>query len=180
MTAFDRALAHTLGIEGGFSDDPADSGGATRYGITEDVARRHGYSGPMGVLPLAVAKEIYRRSFWDLLQLDLVAAISEPIALELFDTAVNMGPTFATNSLRRCLNVFNRNQVDYADIPTEGLVDVPTLKALHAFFSKRGDTGKTVLLRALNALQGAHYILLAERRSKDEKFVYGWFNQRVA
>jgi lysozyme family protein len=180
MTAFEAALAHTLGIEGNFSDDPADSGGATRYGITEAVARRHGYQGPMGQLPLSSAKLIYRTAYWDLLQLDVVAALSESIALELFDTAVNMGVTFASHSLRRCLNVFNREQADYSDISTEGLIDTPTVLALRAYLIKRGRAGILVLLRALNALQGAHYILLAERRAKDEKFVYGWFNQRVA
>ncbi|KKM08171.1 hypothetical protein LCGC14_1726580, partial [marine sediment metagenome] len=47
MNAFDSATKHTLGIEGDFSDDPADSGGATKWGITESVARAFGYSGRM-------------------------------------------------------------------------------------------------------------------------------------
>ncbi len=36
-----------------------------------------------------------------------------------------------------------------------------------------------VPLRALNALQGAFYVELAERRAKDEAFVYGWLLNRV-
>jgi len=36
-----------------------------------------------------------------------------------------------------------------------------------------------VLCRALNCLQGAYYIELAERREKDERFVYGWLKNRV-
>ena len=39
---FDTALKHVLQIEGDFSDHPDDPGGKTRFGITEDVARRAG------------------------------------------------------------------------------------------------------------------------------------------
>lgn len=59
MTAFDDAFEHTVGqvtLDGGYS---ADHGGATAYGITEAVARKEGYVGPMLSLPLATAKSIY-------------------------------------------------------------------------------------------------------------------------
>lgn len=179
MTPFDRALLHTLGIEGDFSNDPADSGGATRFGITEAVAREFGYKGDMASLPLEFAKAVYKQKYWDLLHLDLVAAVSERVAVELFDTAVNTGVVFAGKSLQRALNVFNREQADYQDVTVDGLIGPATLRALHAFIAKRGMQGVGVLFSALNCLQGAFYIDLAERRSKDEKFTYGWFLHRV-
>ena len=37
--------------EGGYVDDISDSGGETKYGITEEVARRYGYDGKMIDLP---------------------------------------------------------------------------------------------------------------------------------
>lgn len=180
MTPFDRALSHTLGIEGGFSDDAADSGGATRFGVTEAVAREFGYKGDMASMPLDFAKEVYRQKYWNLLQLDLVATLSERVATELFDTAVNTGVAFAGKSLQRALNVLNREQADYPDLEVDGLVGPSTIRALRAFLMKRGGDGVAVLFAMLNSLQGAFYIELAERRSKDEKFVYGWFKQRVA
>ena len=37
--------------EGGYANHPADKGGATCFGITEAVARAHGYTGGMRDLP---------------------------------------------------------------------------------------------------------------------------------
>ena len=177
--AFDAAIADLLGVEGDFSDDPADSGGATRYGITEAVARRHGYIGPMRALPAETAKAIYRADYWDAQNLNAVAMLSRRVAWELFDTGVNMGTGQAGEFLQMSLNAFNRQATDYPDLEVDGEIGPQTLDALDAFLRLRGHDGETVLLRALNALQGAAYIELAERREKDERFVFGWFLQRV-
>jgi lysozyme family protein len=41
----DQLIEEVIGREGGYSNHPADRGGATRWGITEAVARAHGYRG---------------------------------------------------------------------------------------------------------------------------------------
>ena len=179
VNAFDCALKHTLGIEGDFSDDPSDSGGATKWGITESVARAFGYSGEMQDLPVSLARVIYQQNYWDLLKLDRISEISDDISSELFDTAVNCGVGFAGISLQRSLNAFNRNGRDYPDLVVDGLVGRMTVTAFRALIDKRGLDGETVLLRALNSLQGARYIELAESRPKDERFVRGWFLNRI-
>lgn len=179
MTAFSKALAHTLGIEGEYSDDSRDSGGKTRYGITEAEARANGYTGDMKDLPLEKAKAIYRENYWDLIRLSEVAALSEPVALEMFDTAVNCGRGVPVKFLQRVLNVMNHNGQDYPDLEVDGLMGRNTLYALGAFLTRRGKLGSQVLVEALNSLQGAFYTDLAERRPKDEAFVFGWFANRV-
>ena len=179
MNAFGRALKHTLGIEGDYSDDPADSGGATKWGITESVARAFGYSGPMWDMPISVAKSIYLQNYWELLKLDSVAESSEDVALEMFDTAVNCGVGFAGRSLQRSLSAFNRNEKDYPDLTIDGVIGRMSITALRVFLDKRGLNGETVLLRTLNGLQVERYIELVERRKKDERFFYGWILNRV-
>lgn len=166
--------------EGGFVDDPADSGGATRYGITEKVARESGYMGPMEQFPRALAFDIYASRYWDPLMLDQVEQIAGPIAEELADTAVNMGPARAAIFLQRSLNVLNDRQRLYRDITVDGDVGNRTLEALGAYVAARGVVGAVVLRRMLNCLQGAFYVELAERREKDERFVYGWIKERVS
>ena len=42
-----------------------------------------------------------------------------------------------------------------------------------------GKGGETVLLRAMEALQGERYIALAERRPSQEAFLYGWLANRI-
>ena len=179
MTPFEKALKHTLGIEGGFSDDARDSGGATRYGITEAVARAYGYDGPMSELPLDTAKAIYKSKYWDLIKLDEVERIAPAVALEMFDTSVNCGQARAVQFLQRALNLFNLNGKYYPDLEVDGLVGRNTLNALAEFVRRRGNMGVEVLVAALNCLQGAFYTELAERRPKDEAFTYGWFLNRV-
>ena len=53
------------------------------------------------------------------------------------------------------------------------------MRALHAFFHLRGNAGETVLLKAIEALQGAHYVRLAETRPSQEAFLYGWLANRI-
>ncbi|API58490.1 hypothetical protein BSL82_03535 [Tardibacter chloracetimidivorans] len=73
---------------------------------------------------------------------------------------MNMGPKVASVFLQRSLNALNRQGRDYADLTVDGNVGPATCAALKAFITKRGDTGESVVLKALNCLQGARYIEL--------------------
>lgn len=176
MDTFTQALNELFSHEGGFSDHPADTGGATRWGITQRVARGHGWRGSMSKLPKSLAIAIYRRDYWDALSLDAITELSPGVAIELFEQGVNMGTGRAAEHLQRVLNALNRQARDYRDIAVDGDVGPGTLRALDSCIKKRGDRN---LLAALNALQGAFYIRLAERRESQESFLNGWLN-RVA
>jgi len=150
--------------EGGYVFHPADRGGPTRFGITEAVARAHGYAGAMRDLPRDEAAAIYRRLYWLRPRFDAVAERSARIAAELFDTGVNMGPAVATTFLQRALTALNRNGKDFIDLVPDGRIGPITLRALDGLFGVRGQGAEAVLMRALEALQGERYIRLAERR----------------
>lgn len=179
MTSFERAFRAVLGIEGGYSDHPADRGGKTRFGITEATARAAGYAGSMAELPVELAQDIYRDRYWDALRLEEVAALSAPLAHELFDSAVNCGVTRAGRWLQQSLNVLNAGGAHYADLVVDGAVGPRTIAALRAYLVRRGADGERVLLRALNCLQGAHYIELSAVDPRQEAFTFGWFLHRV-
>lgn len=177
MIAFERAFNDVIMVEGGYSDNPSDSGGKTMYGITERVARKYGYEGQMKHLTKPFAKHIYKVGYWDSIDLDDVAKISEKVALEMFDTSVNMGDKRAVEFLQRSLNVLNIKEQVYDDLTIDGIMGPATLGALEQHIGHR--RSDEVLYKMLNALQGAFYVELAERREKDESFIYGWFKHRV-
>lgn len=168
-----------IGREGGYSNHPADRGGATRWGITEAVARAHGYRGDMRGFPREDAVRIYERVYWVRPGFDRVAPLASDIAAELFDTGVNMGPAVAVSFLQRALNALNRGARDYPDIVPGATIDDATVAALTTFLSRRKPNGETVLMKALEALQGARYLDLAERRPANEAFLYGWLANRL-
>lgn len=99
---FDAAFDILLKHEGGFSNHSADPGGATRYGITEAVAREVGYKGDMRELPLDLAKRIYKDRFWDAIKAE---QLPPTLRYPLFDSAVNSGPGQAVKWLQRALGV---------------------------------------------------------------------------
>ncbi|MEO5774391.1 MAG: glycosyl hydrolase 108 family protein [Sphingomicrobium sp.] len=166
--------------EGGYVNHAADRGGPTCWGISEAVARAHGYTGAVKQLPRGDAADIYRRLYWLRPRFDEIAKRSPAVAAELFDTGANMGPTVAATFLQRALTALNRNGTDYPDLTPDGRIGSSTLAALDAFLAVRGKAGgETVLLRALEALQGERYLRLAERRPANEAFLYGWLANRI-
>ena len=177
--AFLTAWAKTGRDEGGYVNNPADSGGETNHGITIAVARAHGWAGLMRDLPQERAREIAKDQYWDCMRLDDVAPLSAPIAAEIFDTGFLCGQATAVRFLQRVLNVGNRRQRDYPDILADGLMGRMSVAALRALLTIRGRDGEIVILRALNSLQGGYLTELAERREKDEEFWFGWLLNRV-
>lgn len=175
----DELIDAVITREGGYVDHPADRGGPTRWGITAATARAHGHAGPVRTLTRAAAAEIYRRIYWLRPRLDAVATRAPLLAAEMFDTGVNMGPRIAIGFLQRALNALNRGARDYADIGIDGRIGPQTLAALDGFLAARGTAGETVLVKAVESLQGERYLRLAETRPANEAFVYGWLAHRI-
>ena len=166
--------------EGGYVNHPADKGGPTCFGITEAVARAHGYGGAMAELPREEAAAIYLRLYWLRPRFDRVAERCPRVAAELFDTGANMGPAVAATFLQRALTALNRGGADYPDLVPDGRVGPATIAALDAFLETRGRKGgETILIRAIEAMQGERYLRLAEKRPANEAFLYGWLANRI-
>ena len=99
---FDVAFKKLLGHEGLFSNHPDDTGKATMYGITESEARRIGYRGDMRELPLDLAKQIYKRDYWDAVKAEELPAA---VRYVVFDAAVNSGVGQSAKWLQRACGV---------------------------------------------------------------------------
>ncbi|QGP79992.1 glycoside hydrolase family 108 protein [Sphingobium sp. CAP-1] len=175
----DAMIDEVIAREGGYSNHPADRGGPTNFGITEQVARAYGYAGAMQALARATAVSIYKARYWTQPGFDKIAAICPAIGHEMFDTGINMGVGTAGRFLQRALNALNRGAADYPDLTVDGAAGAMTRAALKAFMAKRGAAGGEVLRKALDALQGERYIEIAEASPSQEAFVYGWLANRL-
>jgi lysozyme family protein len=179
MNAFEKAWAKTGRAEGGYVNNPKDSGGPTNHGISEQVARAHGYLGDMRDLPRDRALEIAKEQYWDIMRLDEVATLSGPVAEEMFDSGFLCGQATVVIWLQRLLNVANRQAFDYPEVKADGLMGKLSIASMRAFLKKRGSNGEVVLFNSLNGLQSAFLTELAERRQKDEEFWFGWQLNRI-
>lgn len=95
---FDEMFDRLLGHEGGYSNDPKDAGGQTRWGISK---RSYPHI-DIKNLTQTGAKQIYLRDFWEPLQGD---KLYDRVAWQLLDFAVNSGLGTAIRVYQRALGV---------------------------------------------------------------------------
>ena len=126
MNNFDKAFTELLGNEGRYSDNPADPGGETMWGVTITTARAHGYTGSMQAMPVDTAKAIYRESYWR----DEFDQVPYAISFQLFDTAVNSGPLEAVVLLQKALSVAADGRIGPATMTAVSNMDVDKLVML--------------------------------------------------
>lgn len=176
---YTSTISNIIAKEKGYVNNPADRGGPTNYGITEKVARLNGYQGDMKDLPLEVAEKIYKMRYIISPGFDRISYVSEKVAEEVIDTGVNMGPATAAIFLQRLLNAFNANGSRYADIFVDGNIGPASISALTAFLKWRGQEGEETMVKALNHIQGARYLDIAENNKSQEAFFYGWIKNRT-
>ena len=104
---FDACMPFIFKAEGGYSDNPADPGGPTNFGIT--LATLRAYDGDPNLtaedvkkLTPTMAKEIYRTAYWNRMQ---CGALPSGLDLEVFDFGVNSGPAESVKTLQRLVGV---------------------------------------------------------------------------
>ncbi len=97
---FDQCFDKLIGHEGRYSNNPADPGGATMWGITVAVARANGYLGDMQMLSQAQAKGIYRTQYWLPIHAD---QLPDEVRFDVFDGAVNSGVAQSAKWLQRAV-----------------------------------------------------------------------------
>jgi lysozyme family protein len=97
---FDAAFGKLMVSEGGYINHPSDPGGETNHGITARVAIQEGYTGRMRDLPLATAKTIARKRYWDAVRCD---ELPPTLRYPMLDAAYHSGPTQAIRWLQRAV-----------------------------------------------------------------------------
>lgn len=103
---FKSILKHTLGSEGGWSDNPKDPGGATMKGVTLKTFRRFvkadATKDDLRKITDAQLETVYRREFWDTVS---GAQLPSGVDMAVFDFSVNSGPSRAAKYLQKVVGV---------------------------------------------------------------------------
>ena len=128
---FEERVKEVLNTEGGFVNDPVDSGGATNRGISWPVWLKNAQR-ILGVSPTLQnlknltedgAKSIYKELYWDALRLDEVK--DGDLRFLIFDFNVNSGEGNAVRVLQRTINQLGGN------VSVDGAFGSQTLNAIN-------------------------------------------------
>lgn len=176
-TSIDRMIEDVLRREGGFVDHPADRGGPTNFGITQETLSRHlGRAATVEDvrrLTQDVAEDIYRKDYYTGPRID---ALPERIQPFVFDSAVNHGPRRAIRFVQRVCNAAASAGPRF---PAEGGLDVDgicgpkTRRAATEADRVMGDW----FLGALVEERRNFYHAIVEADRSQEVFLKGWLNR---
>jgi lysozyme family protein len=191
MADFEIAYGETELHEGGYVNDPDDRGGETHRGVArrfhpdwagwavidklkrenpDDFVRKINDDRQLAEL----ARLFYQENFWNPVRGDEIP--DQKIANKLFDTAVNQGVSTSVRFLQEGLNMLNRNQQNYADIPVDGRMGTKSLDRLQAFLQLE-NRQPDYLLKIMNIMQASRYLEIMRNDATQEKFARGWLNR---
>jgi len=186
MSCYLESYAKTMKNEGGYCNDPLDAGGETYKGISRKYnpswggwfvidALRDDTDFPEcleddELLQIDV-KKLYKQKYFDPYEGD---SMSLGLAMEMFDTSVNMGVGRAVKFLQISLNILNRNGKLYSDMVEDGDFGPTTEKCLKLYLE---NDSIELLLKMLNVLQGNHYINYMKKSPNQERYARGWFER---
>ena len=180
MSYFNIAFNMTLEHEGGFVNDSADPGGATKYGVSLRWLLKAGDLDADGLpdgdidgdgdidvddikaLSVEDARRLFRAAFWDANRCGELN--SQHVAAKLFDYSVNMGNRQAGRILQRACRACMQPVED------DGIVGPKTVAAANACPS-------TALMAAMRSEGAGFYRALVARRPKLGKFLGGWLRR---
>jgi lysozyme family protein len=174
-----------LGIEGEYSNVKTDRGGETYCGISR--VKNPGWIGwpiidsamkSIGQLPVRQLRqhveEFYRNEFWLPINGN---DLNSDMALDIFEAAVNCGVGTAIKFLQKALNLTNRQQKLWPDIPCDGHFGPMTLQAVYKALAT--DHGEVILRKTFDVCQGKYYIDIVENDPGQEENFRGWINKRI-
>jgi lysozyme family protein len=146
------------------TNDPADSGGRTKFGISE---KAHPEAWRDGDVSYSEARKIYEKVY---ILSEKFNLLPEILKHQVVDHGVNAGPDTSTRLLQQVLSV-----------PVDGVIGSKTLEAINNYPGGKlfgVDVPGSVLLNlAFRDARVIHHATIAKRRPKDLKFILGWLKR---
>lgn len=153
---FQIAILVVLRHEGGYVNDPNDSGGETKYGIS----KRTYPSLDIKNLTVDQASQIYYRDWWTRFKYGQITNLG--IAQKILDTSINLGAGRAHKLIQQCLQVNG-----FPNIVNDGNLGPISLAAINK-------CDPTTLLASFRQAQATYYKAIVSAHPEDQKFLKGW------
>jgi lysozyme family protein len=161
MSDFQLAFQETIGYEGGYSNNPSDYGGETKYGI----AKRWYPNVDIKNLTLDEAQAIYFKDYWNPLLLGQI--VSNAVATEIFEQAINMGKKQAATHAQRSVGLLG------PPILVDGWFGNQTVAGINGLGARRTPQ----LMKCLNGYQFMKYLEIVENDASQRGFFVGWLKR---
>lgn len=179
MAEFKPALECLLCAEGSeYVDDPADSGGATKWGISlrflrslpEERLKRYGIfgqpsAGDVQELTRQQVELIYEWEFWMTAPFEEIG--DQDVCNYIFSMCVLHGTCQGVKIVQRAIWAVMAKSGYLAD---DGIMGKATLAAVNSVHEAR-------LLTAIMAENAGFCRMIAAIRKKDERFLHGWLER---
>ena len=160
MSRFNISLQRILKHEGGFVNDPLDSGGITNLGVTKRVWEEfvgHPVSeADMRNLTVEKVSRLYKQRYWDRVQAD---KLPKGVDYVVFDFAINAGVGRAIKTL----------QSTVGSTP-DGIIGNQTLARINAMDAKE-------LVQQYSDARVDFYQGIVARKPDQVRFIRGWLNR---
>ena len=173
LPRFRECLKFVLKWEGGFSNHPADRGGATNKGITQ--ATYDAYRKQKGLHLRSVkfitdeeVEEIYYTKYYLPSKAHLMPP---PLDVVVFDTAVNMGVKTSAILLQKALQ-----ELGYYTLAVDGIVGELTL---HAVRKAQEKDALFLLIVKYVQLRIQRYRGIVAKNPSQRVFLKGWLNRAL-
>lgn len=180
MADFQPAFNITMGNEGGYANNPNDSGGETWRGIArnywpkwngwpvvDQIVATHPANLNQALFANAslntMVEQFYQENFWDTESLSSINC--QQTANQLFDIAVNMGMGTAGKILQEAINTLTSNKVT-----VDGMVGPLTVQAANGLNDE-------ALYNAVCALRKQRYENIIAANPSQAAFENSWFSR---
>lgn len=168
MGVFDQAFDYLIEKDESdkFTNDKADNGGATKYGVTKHTLEiylgREVTIDEVKNMTSDLAKEVYLHLFWSPNNLGSVTKFG--IALCIFTTSALYGATTAANMAQRAANICGGSLKIDGDLGDKSIATLNILK-------------QEEFLKAFRSLVLLRIETVIKANPADERFRHGWTNR---
>lgn len=167
MNRYHSIIERVVENEGGYVDDPYDTGGATKYGISlrfyRDSIDREAAESDIQTLTKEEAIDIYHIHWWNKYGYGYIN--DDELSYKIMDISINIGPSRAHKLAQKSYNNISEDKLSI-----DGILGAKSYAAINSKYSN-------IFLEAFRSECVEFYIGRCEDKHHKIKWLQGWINR---